>query len=144
MSASLGMACHSLSLTCIFYTIVLTFAHFSRFTHIYNDNTSTHYHLAWEFEKWFFISFITLRFIQPKINELFMSYAHHLNIVWVTFDIFSGLGDLAEGIANEIFPEIWCLKKELPSQCDELSELHDLRPSTQVDAQGVTVALLSY
>ena len=38
--------------------------------HIYNNNTSTLYHLTWEFEKPFIISFITLRFIQPKINEL--------------------------------------------------------------------------
>ena len=30
---------------------VLTFAHFSHFTHIYDNNTSTLYHLALEFEK---------------------------------------------------------------------------------------------
>ena len=50
---------------------VLTFAHFSHFTHIYNNETSTLYHFAWEFKKPFIISFITLHFIQLKINELF-------------------------------------------------------------------------
>ena len=39
--------------------------------HIYNNNTSTLYHLTWEFEKPFLISFITLCFIQPKIKEPF-------------------------------------------------------------------------
>ena len=57
---------------------LLTFAHFSRFTHIYNNNTSTLYHLAWEFEKPFIISFITLPFIQPKINELFLLNKHSI------------------------------------------------------------------
>ena len=37
------------SLICILYTSVLTFAHFSCFTHIYNNNISTFYHLTWEF-----------------------------------------------------------------------------------------------
>ena len=55
------------SLASYILTSVLTFAHF---THIYNNNTSTHYHLAWKFEKPFIISFITLCFIQLKINEL--------------------------------------------------------------------------
>ena len=42
----------------------------SHTTHIYNNNTFTHYCLACEFKKPFIISFITLRFIQLKINEL--------------------------------------------------------------------------
>ena len=70
----------SLSLTCILYTSILTFAHFSRFTHIYNNNTSTLYHLAWEFKKPFIISFITLRFIQPKISELLISQFYCLSM----------------------------------------------------------------
>ena len=38
--------------------------------HSHTSHTSTLSHLAWEFEKPFIISFITLHFIQPKINEL--------------------------------------------------------------------------
>ena len=46
------------------HTLLMTY-----FTHIYNNNTP-HSHLAWESKKPFIISFITLCFIQPKINEL--------------------------------------------------------------------------
>ena len=41
-------------LTCILYTSVFPFAHFSHFTLIYNNHIVTHYHLAWEFEKPFY------------------------------------------------------------------------------------------
>ena len=59
----------TLHLTCILYTSILTFAHPSCFTHVYN-NTFSLYHFTWEFKKPFLISFITLHFIQPKINGL--------------------------------------------------------------------------
>ena len=62
------------SLTCILYTSVLnTYTHFSQSSHIFTiTNTFTLYYLAWKFKKPFIISFITLHFIQPKINELFI------------------------------------------------------------------------
>ena len=60
---------------------VLTFAHFSCFRHIYNNNTSTLYHLAWEFEKPFIISFVRLRFIQPKI----MNYLLRTEKLWMKY-----------------------------------------------------------
>ena len=63
----------SLSLTCILYTSI-TFTHFSCFTHIYNNNSFSHYHFTWEFKKPFIISFVRFHFIQPKIHviELFL------------------------------------------------------------------------
>ena len=60
----------SLSLTCILYACVLPFAHFSCFTHIYNNNTFSLYHLPWELNC--SISFNVLHFIQSKICELFI------------------------------------------------------------------------
>ena len=54
---------------------ILTFTHF---THIYNNHTFALYHLAWQLETPFIISFITFCFIQLKINELFLSNGKHL------------------------------------------------------------------
>ena len=59
---------NSPSLTCILYTSILTFTHFSRFKHIYNNYTFSLYHITYEFKKPFIISFIMLCFIQLKIN----------------------------------------------------------------------------
>ena len=70
---------NSPSLTCILYTSILTFTHFSCFKHIYNNYTFTVYHLAWEFKKPFIISFIMLCFIQLKINELLC----YFQVPWV-------------------------------------------------------------
>ena len=80
------------SLTCILYTsmhAILTFAHFSHFTHIYNNNTFSLYHFAWEFYKLFIISFTMLHFIQLKINELFYRVleigGYYKTFVWPYF-----------------------------------------------------------
>ena len=74
----------SLSLTCILYISILTFTHFSHFTHIYNNYIFSLYQLAWEFKKLFVISFITLCFIRPKINELLikLNIKNCLIIMW--------------------------------------------------------------
>ena len=100
------------SLASYVYTSILTFAHFSRFTHIYNNNTSTHYHLAWEFEKPFIISFITLRFIQPKINELLFLFVsidimnHKARLAWELYLKMETSGEsfsLLQLIANDCY-----------------------------------------
>ena len=63
--------CFIRSLTCILYTSILTFTHFSRFKHIYNNYTFSLYHITYEFKKPFIISFTVIHFIQLNINELF-------------------------------------------------------------------------
>ena len=80
------------------YTSILAFAYFSCYTHIYNNNTFTLYHLAWEFEKPFIISFTALRFIQPKINGLLiLGQEVTNNIVDMTyFDKQTGDGTLRQ------------------------------------------------
>ena len=52
------------------YILVSLHSHTSHASHIFTITTLPHYHLAWKFEKPFMISFIMLRFIQLKINEL--------------------------------------------------------------------------
>ena len=52
------------------YILASLHLHTSHASHIFTITTLPHYHLAWEFEKPFIISFITLPFIQPKINGL--------------------------------------------------------------------------
>ena len=59
----------------LIYLSILTFAHFSCFTRIYNNHTFTLYHLTWELKKPCIISFIILHSIQPKINELIILLA---------------------------------------------------------------------
>ena len=59
----------------LIYLSILTLAHFSCFTRIYNNHTFTLYHITWELKKPCIISFITLHFIQPKINELIILLA---------------------------------------------------------------------
>ena len=58
-------------------------------------------HLAWEFEKPFIISFITLRFIQPKINELFLS-------LFVSFFLFSFQFPFCFHFFHFLFLHVFC------------------------------------
>ena len=54
----------------LIYYSILTYTHFSCFTHIYKHYTFSLCHLAWESKKPFIISFIRLHFIQPKQTSL--------------------------------------------------------------------------
>ena len=75
-------------------TYILASLH-SHTSHISRITTLPHSHLAWEFEKPFIISFITLRFIQPKIKELisfwrFWSFQYSLLSHWLTSNLMIG------------------------------------------------------
>ena len=65
------------------YILASLHSHTSHTTYIYNNNTSSLYHLTWEFKKPFIISFIMFCFIQPKIKTIFISNLGVFTITWV-------------------------------------------------------------